>query len=941
MKNIINTLFPFIWSLSTVFLSTFFLLYFFSKIKLNKNTKKFFKLAYGLIVLIAIITILGSCVIYAIKRNNVFLIAEFLYEGFCWSVLIFSLIYIKKEKKQHLLKIKLKNKEKYLLIFSILFSFICIIILILNNKYYIFPQDIYGEIKNFYFNADIGRGIDSATSLMLPHIIHPTYRFVLYPIVMPISVVIRILSKFINNFSEYQEIILGYYLCFIQIIFNSISCLIFYKILNKLKISPKITLMGSIVLVISFSSVWLSIFPETYGITLVLLLLSIYLFQNKNDLLYAICFIAITTNPMVGVTLVPLLIFYIYKNKKNMLVLAKNYVLKFKLYIITSIIVLLIAISIVAIKFIQYILKWTNINNNFIKNMFESIEYLITTWFIGPQIDNINPYFVQTVGQSTFIKVFIFSLILSWILAVIKGRKNVIIISANITLMMAWLLHGVLGYGRYNGVIYAPLYSWAAILLVVYSIDNLFKSNNKKITLMLTIILTILVSNILWVYNIGNLLKNINFKTGNEVPPVEFYIKRNNGYEKYIIFNGNIIRYLDQKTIVRDVDCFRINSNDGSISGLINDSSWFEIYSENDNICINIQGDIKKIEGLNDIRSEFFIFGMGLRDKYIFTNKNNKWMLIDYYNNKTILENIICEEIDASNYKVKGYLENGIKFEIYEDQNGIFLKKGQDIQILDDGVYVNVPDFSGSRYEKELKILFNEIMVNITQNGPTPNFIAYPEVWYRDAAIIAMVLKETNNINHIEEWVNSIDKIYDEQNGNKEPDNLGQLLYILSLVDNPNEKLIEEILNEARNLKNGNKYINGITDGNKHPVYQTKWLIYGLKSLGLDYSEYQVPNIKDSYSSLIWFDNIEDIDSNNQIIETNDRWPYLYYARLNFYNEKLEFKSGNYPISSELEPSKANFDNLAVINEKLVENKLVVPHAWSAAEMFFYLLNLD
>ena len=49
-------------------------------------------------------------------------------------------------------------------------------------------------------------------------------------------------------------------------------------------------------------------------------------------------------------------------------------------------------------------------------------------------------------------------------------------------------------------------------------------------------------------------------------------------------------------------------------------------------------------------------------------------------------------------------------------------------------------------------------------------------LWYRDGAMVAMVLKQTDNVDLIEDWISSIEDVYDLQNGNnKEPDNLGEL----------------------------------------------------------------------------------------------------------------------------------------------------------------------
>lgn len=285
------------------------------------------------------------------------------------------------------------------------------------------------------------------------------------------------------------------------------------------------------------------------------------------------------------------------------------------------------------------------------------------------------------------------------------------------------------------------------------------------------------------------------------------------------------------------------------------------------------------------------------------------------------------KSIDYENYIVYAEDEQDNKISIYENEDGIYVYNGIENIVLDNSTKINIPAFENYKHKKQLRILFNEVMINVTKEGPKPNFIAYKNSWYRDSAIIAMVLNETNNINQIEDWISKIDKIYDMQNGCKEPDNLGQVLFLMSLIENKNESIIKDILEEAENIKTEGGYLNGITDGTYHPIYQTKWLIYGLKALGLDYEEWKIPNVYDDYESLLWFEKEEQSKS----IENSDRWPYLFFARLHYTETPISFEESNYPISSEYCPSKADFKEMSVISEEFTKSKLIVPHAWSAA----------
>ena len=165
-------------------------------------------------------------------------------------------------------------------------------------------------------------------------------------------------------------------------------------------------------------------------------------------------------------------------------------------------------------------------------------------------------------------------------------------------------------------------------------------------------------------------------------------------------------------------------------------------------------------------------------------------------------------------------------------------------------------------------------------------------------------------------------------------------MYLQSLIENKNEELIDKVLEEAKRIKHDKGYLQGATDGRPEPVYQTKWLIFGLKSLGMDYSEYDIPNdLIDEYFSLTWFDkNVEENEEYTEGISELSNYPYLDYAVYNYYDiEDVPVKT-EYPISYETNPSKANFSNMAILNKSYKDLKMVVPHSWAAAEMFMYLI---
>ena len=140
---------------------------------------------------------------------------------------------------------------------------------------------------------------------------------------------------------------------------------------------------------------------------------------------------------------------------------------------------------------------------------------------------------------------------------------------------------------------------------------------------------------------------------------------------------------------------------------------------------------------------------------------------------------------------------------------------------------------------------------------PVPNHFVYEKPWYRDAALMAMCLQATGNLDAIRDWVMKLDVPYDQNNaGEIEADNLGEALFLISLISNKDHPLVNKILRELPKCEvhsDQGLYLKGRSDFAEHAVYQTKWAEFGLRSLGLN-DPYTIPAIADSYSSLFWMD---------------------------------------------------------------------------------------
>lgn len=139
--------------------------------------------------------------------------------------------------------------------------------------------------------------------------------------------------------------------------------------------------------------------------------------------------------------------------------------------------------------------------------------------------------------------------------------------------------------------------------------------------------------------------------------------------------------------------------------------------------------------------------------------------------------------------------------------------------------------------------------------------------------------------------------------------------------------------------QDGNTYIKGRSDFADHPVYQTKWLKYGLRALGLP-DPYTIPKVADGYSALFWMD-YKDTYVRGKDNDDRGPYPYLGWACDHFHGvRKSPLGNRDYPLTWEQNASEADYAPLEIIDPVYVAKKLSAPHTWHAAEAFLYLLGL-
>lgn len=337
---------------------------------------------------------------------------------------------------------------------------------------------------------------------------------------------------------------------------------------------------------------------------------------------------------------------------------------------------------------------------------------------------------------------------------------------------------------------------------------------------------------------------------------------------------------------------------------------------------------------------KFFIFGVADRRKLLYRSG----VISDLFSGEVVWSAPVGKEIyEATETRVTLETDGG-PVVIREDADGVWLGAER----LTSGKAVNLPTFQGHKHAGRLRALHHEILINIVEGAPLPNLLVYAKPWYRDAAMVAMALEKTNNIDLIRTWARGLSEPFDQNNvpggtsvGETEADNLGQVLYLLSLVDSASHPLVPRILREARRFERSNALF-GRCDFAEHPVYVTKWMKFGLAALGLE-DRYVIPRLPDAYSSLFWWDyRREHVPVPRFSKEAGDNYPYLAWAEAHFHSERPPTlpRVDSFPYTWEAEASQAAYARMSPIGTEFVTRKIAAPHSWHAAEAFLYLLEL-
>lgn len=330
--------------------------------------------------------------------------------------------------------------------------------------------------------------------------------------------------------------------------------------------------------------------------------------------------------------------------------------------------------------------------------------------------------------------------------------------------------------------------------------------------------------------------------------------------------------------------------------------------------------------------SDFFLFGMGPRRKLLY----RAGALSDALSGELLQRWDVAGECRTpADYALRLRTRGGQEVSILEDEQAVWLRDEHGRRPLTQGA-IHLPQFTAHPHRDTLRILHHEILINIVDGKPLPNFFVYRKPWRRDGAMMAMCLQRTGNIDLLRDWILSLEDPYDRNNAHHaEPDNLGQVLYLLSLVADRSHPLVAGVLAEAQRCRKGN-YIEGLSDFAPHPVYQTKWLKFGLAALGLG-DDLVIPAVPDAYSALFWWA-YKDQHVPTEPFSARSRalYPYLGVAEDHFASRPLDTSliASGYPLTWEAQASQADYPSIARANPVLADKRICMPHTWHAAELF-------
>lgn len=881
------------------------------------------------------------------------------------------MIYKKKLCKYDESKLFLKKISRNGTLLALLFFVLYFLLGMLINYNYNLSNNY-----NLLFQSDTRRVYSDFTKILYNHT-----RVGVHPLIMFVQPFILILRGITQN--DFIAIII------FQAIIGSISVKYLYMAMNLISKNIKTNLLLTLIYGCSFSSIIFCSTIEIYSLSALSLIILWYNIiydlelSSKINIYKYIAFGVCTT----GILLTNYSVFVV-----GLLVLLSSKKINLKKFVLLN---LFTIISIILLSFVQECI-WVSAPNIF-KSFSHSVENETenyTSFDINiKKIENItnDVYMNGIVSKNMHIKqisgikkfdnehtvitfndeynykdIFIIVFYGILIILIIKNFKYHKLLNGGLLLSLGGmsLLH--LFYGNEDTFLYSQNFIYLIILL--FGIN--FKKKNKYINLFLLILFVF--EAVINLINFRNLLRIISsFISSNKILKIfgiykELFIflvliliilvvlfltyilikKNNKKYLAYIsvclllipciFIKINTLTNCDNKLNTCGNSCpkLQIDNNERYFKEHYSkEIEAYETYKKQYRELANS----KNVFAVNNFNNEkFYFFGLGTRTKYVYANG----VLRELETEKVYKRFDVEEELIIPNiYTVLIKTKNNKYYKITEDDNSVRIIEGNKSDLVSGtSNYIKLASFDNKKYSEVLKVLYQEILFNINNGVIYPNMIVYDETWYRDAAYAGMVLEKTNNIDLISKWILSINNYYDKANGEEENDNLGEVLYLLSLVTDKNNNTVKRILSKLDEIKkedtNGT-YISNKTDGSIKPSYQTEWLKFGLEKLNIKNNYYY--KLSDGYSNLLWFSNYN--KNELKVKKYNKNYPYLEYAQRHLIGESATIHISNqlYPLTWENNATKANYNNMSILGNYFIKNRVSPTHVWSASELFLLL----
>lgn len=834
-----------------------------------------------------------------------------------------------------------KNINLFLIIFLVYFIFGIIISYYLNTANY----------WNVAFDMDCPRVLGDLAIKDYNH-----YRTTVHPLLIIIFQPLIFLLNFVMSDSIISII-------FLQSILATISSFLIYKIVKKISNNSLKSSIITILFALSSGQIMFTAQVETYIYAQFFLLLMWYFFMKKMDKKYELkdyIFVTILGILSLSVTITNFVqfligLFFLFTlNKKN------------NKRILKSILILISVLSLsVLLATIQNII-WPSAPNFFVKGINDFITssseenlYISTVITKNNFINIMNNCFSNSLYLT---KIFfpeggyllfdntnitnIFSLcatILAIILNInylIKRKKEIVndkfYIAVTLSLLFNLCLHLI--YGNSISFLYLCHYNFLLLINLVYVSENSFNIKEKYLIFLLVIMLIFMTRDVILMFKI----------LFSKFSVIEYFQKIPCLIIALVLI---ILLFINSKKKIRNI----------IISCLIVGLSFLGWYSINNNIFADKKDEMyqyeekfKKYENqLRNMKNTFlvknfsvpeekiniFYFGMVDHEKFVYKNGE----LIRIKDKKVLLSIDYVEELIIPNeYMVVLKDREGNINLIYENEKGIYYKKNDELTIISEGEKeIKLPKFEGHEYSEVLKVLLQEVLFNIDGDVPKPNIFGYKTAWYRDAMVATMVLEKTNNVSLLNNWVKSINSIYDYSRSKdiEEADNLGELLYIIGATNIDRKDLVKKILNEIEKLKQDDNTIKGMVDGVNQIYYPTVLAIFGAQKNNIKL-DLQQPQVDDAYAKLTWY--VEPKIASNNNVESK-YFPYLNWAFYHYspYVTNLYILNEIYPLSYEADETNNNIkvESECFISEYYCTQKVYLSHIWHASEMFLFLIN--